>query len=329
MTDYLWDGSGEPDPDVLRLERLLRPLGASASRPLPTVLPARPWRRVRVLAPFLATAAVILLMVASALLTARQPSWDVAAISGQPRVGWTMVESAGRMGVGDTLTTDGASRARIDVSTIGQVTIEPNSSVRLVSTTEGRHRLALAHGTIHAFIVAPPGQFVVDTKSATATDLGCIYTLEMDERGAGRLSVTAGWVAFEYDGRESFVPAGASSLTDPVHGPGTPRYDDTTETFRAALNRFDATGDRDALRTVLAAARPRDAMTMFHLISRADANERSAVVDALAARAPMPEGVTRDGVLQLNRAMLDQWWDALGLGEATWWRRWKLKTKVS
>lgn len=322
--DYLWDGSGDPDPDVVRLEQLLGRLRSTTAPPPLTRQPSAPdARRLAALAPFLAVAAIVLLMVGSAWSTLGRPSWEVASISGQPRVGSTAVESVGRLAVGDTLTTDGASSARIEVSTIGQVTIDPNSSVRLVSTSEGHHRLALAHGTLHAVIVAPPGQFVVDTKSATATDLGCIYTLQVDARGAGELSVMAGWVAFEYKGRESFVPAGASSLTDPITGPGTPRYDDTSAAFRDALNRFDASSDRDALRAVLAAARPRDAMTLFHLISRADASERGAVVDALVARAPMPDGVTRDGVLQLDRAMLDRWWDSLGIGEATWWRKWK------
>jgi hypothetical protein len=37
----------------------------------------------------------------------------------------------------------------------------------------------------------------------------------------------------------------------------------------------------------------------------------------------MPVAVTRDAVLRLDRAALDQWWDALGLDEASWWRKWK------
>src|SRR5262249_18008369 len=139
--------------------------------------------------------------------------------------------------------TDAVSRARMDVGTIGQVTIDVNSRVRLVDTRAGRHQLALERGTLHAFITAPPGQFIVNTPSSTATDLGCVYTLHVDEDGRGLLSVTAGWVAFEYKGRESFVPAGASSPTDPDFGPGTPRYDDADETFRRALDEIDA---RDA-----------------------------------------------------------------------------------
>jgi len=37
----------------------------------------------------------------------------------------------------------------------------------------------------------------------------------------------------------------------------------------------------------------------------------------------MPLGVTRDAVMNLNRAALDLWWDSLGLQDASWWRKWK------
>ena len=70
-------------------------------------------------------------------------------------------------------------------------------------------------------------------------------------------------------------------------------------------------------------ARPHDNMALWHLIARVAAADRAVVVDALSARAPMPATVTREAVLRLDRAALDQWWDALGLDEATWWRRWK------
>jgi len=37
----------------------------------------------------------------------------------------------------------------------------------------------------------------------------------------------------------------------------------------------------------------------------------------------MPPSITRGAVLRLDSAALDQWWDALGLDEANWWRKWK------
>ena len=64
-------------------------------------------------------------------------------------------------------------------------------------------------------------------------------------------------------------------------------------------------------------------MTLWHLIPRVGARRSRAVVDALAARVPMPAGVTREAVMRLDTPALDQWWDTLGLDEASWWRKWK------
>ena len=57
--------------------------------------------------------------------------------------------------------------------------------------------MSLSKGAIHARIWAPPKQFFVNTPSATAVDLGCEYTLQVDEDGGGLIRVTLGWVSFE------------------------------------------------------------------------------------------------------------------------------------
>jgi hypothetical protein len=251
--DYLWDPSSAPDPEVERLERLLGRLRSKAPAPdltqvrsaallgprYATVKGSR-FTSARFLVPALAAAAAIVAMVGLTWQTTRgMRSWEVSRMTGQPRIGSAPLTATGRLGVGQTLFTDAASRARLDVSTIGQATIDTDSRVRLVDTRQGHHKLALERGTLHAFITAPPGQFVVDTPSATATDLGCVYTLHVDEDGTGMLSVTAGWVAFEFNGRESFVPAGASARTDPRVGPGTPRFDDAAKDLQVALDDLD------------------------------------------------------------------------------------------
>jgi hypothetical protein len=343
--DYLFDGSGTPDPDIERLERMLGRLRSTASAPpiaidgeRRTANDERPYLGARFYVPALAAAAAIALMVgltwtnaalapSPADATAGKASWEVSVLIGTPRIGASVLVGDGRIAVGQTLTTDEGSRAKMAVSDIGQVTVDERTRVQLVETRDGHHRLALERGTLHAAIAAPPGQFVVSTPSATATDLGCVYSLHVNDDGSGMLTVEAGWVAFEERGRESFVPAGASSRTDRVNGPGTPRYDDTAQAFRDALDDID--NGRDAvrrtasLRFVIQHARGRDAMTLWHLIPRVDGADRGAAIDALAARVPMPGAITREAVLRLDRAVLDRWWDALGLNEASWWRKWK------
>src|SRR5262245_8951893 len=326
--EYLWDRSGPPDPDVERLERMLGRLRSTPPVPQLPQLPPRATgvRTARYVAPLLAAAAVIALMIGSTWRSTRGGSFEVARLDGEPRIESTALSGAGRIAVGQTLVTNAASRARVSVSTIGNVTIDPNSRLRLVDTRDGRHQLALDRGTLHASITAPPGQFIVDTPSARATDLGCAYTLHVDEDGTGVISVTAGWVAFERNGLESFVPAGASARTDPTRGPGTPRYDNESQAYRDALDDFDY-GDparrREALQRVLQLGGNGDAITLWHLVSRVDPADREAVVDALADQAPMPAGVTREAVLLGDKAALDAWWDALGLRDTAWWRTWK------
>ena len=274
------------------------------------------------------TVAALLLL--TALATSWQywrltrPSWEVSRLEGKPRVGWSALGETGRIAVGDWLETDSSSRALISVGNIGEVEVDPDTRVRMVRARDTEHRLRLARGTLHVTISAPPRYFVVDTPSAVATDLGCMYTIEVNRDGIGHLNVQFGWVAFELNGRESFVPADATCETRPFVGPGTPHYEDAPAELIASLKRFDfENGGDSALATVLSNARKADAFTLWHLLARTAGEARSRVYDHLANLVPAPEGVTRDGILRLDRDMLELWWNALGLDHASWWRIWK------
>ncbi|HYC70171.1 MAG TPA: hypothetical protein VEB66_03130 [Opitutaceae bacterium] len=239
--------------------------------------------------------------------------WSVAALAGAPRIGRDVVTTEGRWQAGQWLETDGQSRARLDVGRIGELQVEPNSRLRLVNTAEHDHRVELARGTLSAFIWAPPRLFFVETPSATAIDLGCAYTLTVDDAGAGTLHVTSGYVALEHGGRESIVPAGLMCLTRPGAGPGTPFAAAAPPELRDALARFDFAADRSALARVLAAAGDRDAITLWHLLERAPAAARAAVYDRLAGLVPPPAGITRAGVVGGDAAMRARWALELGL----------------
>lgn len=257
-------------------------------------------------------AALVLTLGAAAVWIYRQesrPSWEVARLIGAPMIGNSRIGQTGQLGVGQWLETDSASRARISVASIGQVEIDPNTRVRLLETRVTEHRLELARGRMSAHIWAPPRLFFVDTPSAVAADLGCAYTLEVDDQGASLLRVTSGWVALQLRDRESVVPAGAACATRRGVGPGTPYFEDASQTFRAALTKLDFENgtDTSVLKGLLAEARVRDTLTLWHLLYRVGGNDRTLVYDRLAALTPPPPGVTREGVLQLDEKMLRLW----------------------
>jgi hypothetical protein len=130
-------------------------------------------------------------------------------------------------------------------------------------------------------------------------------------------------VGFEQDGHESWVPAGAECVTRAGKQPGTPYFVDAADPFRAALARVDFEHDQAVLDAVLALARPRDALTLWHLLPKTTGAAQGRVYDRLANLAPSPSGVTREGVLKGDRQMLDRWWDVLGYGDSSFWRIWK------
>jgi hypothetical protein len=158
-------------------------------------------------------------------------------------------------------------------------------------------------------------------------DLGCAYTLEVGDDGRSVVTVESGWVSFENDGHESFIPAGARSVTWKGREPGTPFFTDADPRFVIALEALDAAApgsahQQEALAALLPVARRDDALSLWHLLARLEGEQRGAVYDRLAALVPPPAGVTRDGVLRGERAMLDAWWNGLELGDVDWWRLW-------
>src|SRR5947209_5089622 len=310
--DYLWDRSGEPDPELAHLEEVLGTLRWSKTDS------GRAWTRrlghPYAILRFVAAAAVIVGIAMAVLLykvqTGSPTSWQLSVAGEKPKP----------MRTGQLVETTGNTRGTIESEFVGRVDIEPASRLRLLAASENEQRLALDHGTIHALIWAPPTRFVVDTPAAKTVDLGCEYTLHVGNNGDGLLSVEMGWVAFEWHGLESFIPAGAACRTRPGHGPDTPYFVDAPAEFKNAIAAFDLNGNRQALEAALGAARQRDGLTLWHLLQRTHGDERGEVFDRFTQLLSLPKNVSRAAILRGDKASMDAAWDALQLGNTGWWR---------
>lgn len=308
---YLWDKTGPVDADIERLER---ELGRFRHEHGPFRLPER--RRILPRA-MLAAAAVLLAAagVAWVALEGARPRWRVESLQGTAVAGAAPVNVPRALPAGQGVETDGASRAKLKMGRVAEISVGPNSRLRLLPSRTVEQRLALDRGTIAAKIWAPPRFFVIQTSSAFAVDLGCAYTLSVDDAGVGLLRVETGWVSFERDARESIVPAGAACATRPGKGPGTPYYEDAAPEFRGALESLDlGTGGEEVLATVLSGARKRDGLTLWHLLARTAGRNRERVCDRLEQLVPRPPGVTREAVLQGDARGLERWrWELEGM----------------
>lgn len=281
-----------------------------------------PRRLRRAALPLAVAASVALLCVAAGRRYVFDPqnrsaAWSVAAMAGEPSLAQTRVHGARQFQVGQWLETDARSRAKVNVGSIGEVRVEPNSRVRLVAAKGDHHRIELARGKMDALIWAPPRLFFVDTPSATAIDLGCAYTLAVDDEGDGELHVTAGYVALEHGDREAIIPYGLKCHTRRGVGPGTPYAAEASPELRAALDIFDfgPTAEQPAaLQSILALSGKAEDITLWHLLARTNAADRAAVYDTLAQLSAPPPSITREGILSGDDTMRRAWGLALGIG---------------
>jgi hypothetical protein len=212
---------------------------------------------------------------------------------------------------GQVLQTGTASEAQIQIADIGQLLVSPNTRIRLLLTRSDQHRIALDRGKVEAQTWAPPRLFIVDTPSASAIDLGCKYSLQVQDDGSSLLHVTVGLVALEREGRETIVPAGAFCRTRRGAGPGTPFFEDASAELQDALQKVDSLEPgyerTRQLEIVLRAAHVRDALSLWYLLPHVDADSRGLIYDRLAQLLPPPPEVTRAGIVALDQKMLRFW----------------------
>ena len=307
--DYLWDPAAVPDPEIQRLEALLRPVAYTAT-PLREIPTPRRAPRLRIGA-WSALAAAAVLAVGALYATRRVTvtPWAVTAERGVPVVRGASGEPAhGALARGGVVETDARSTAVIAVGRIGRAELGPDSRLRLLGDGVSEHRLALERGTMHASIDAPPRYFLVQTASALAVDLGCVYTLTADERGNGLLMVEEGEVELQLgDVRVAVLAGNAASLRN-GRGPGLPYPMHASNALRRAVAAYDADPRNGAaLDAVLAAADEHSTITLWHLLQRAAPEARERVYARLATIAPPPATATRERVLRGESGALQRW----------------------
>ncbi len=327
---YLWDRSGPPDPDVVRLEKLLAPLKHDATL-APVSLETR--RRNRNIAIAGAALLAIAAVVAWVFLTKPPPQEDqpvaktscgtpakgshaFRAVGGSVKCG-AEERASGFLPTGSVFETPKGTTATLEIGKLGTVSIEPESKLMLLSADEKMQSLDLVRGTVRAKIDAPPRLFIVKTKKADAVDLGCEYELTVDDEGHGMLSVSYGSVALERENRAPTLVVENTYCKIGPNGPGTPLSKNASQELRNAADELDA-GDATAFDRVLAAAGPNDTATLWHVMRRMDADERGRAWDALAKIVPPPKDAPREAVVRGERPAIASYKEAL---TPSWFQR--------
>jgi hypothetical protein len=238
------------------------------------------------------------------------------------------VSGGGSFGVGSPLRVDNAP-ATVEIARLGILNAKPGTQLELNTTGPTQHRLTLSRGEIDVRVWAPPGRVGVHTPAGDVIDLGCIFSLAVDEDGAAHLTVHTGWVNLVNTHGNSFVPAGASASMMAEREPQVPLYDDASDTFKRAVRALESNtevGDPSSIGTITQEARPRDAITLLLLssIDGLDRNTRTALLETAnkLQPAPTPDAVQR--IVNGDAQLFWQWYDSLPLPSLkNWWANWR------
>jgi hypothetical protein len=148
--DYLWDGSGEPDPEIENLEQLL---GKYRYTQRPLELPARPTRRIPLQ---LAAAAAIVLMVLAGLWVMRSRSTEAVK---QPMAEVTQPED----------------KKVDDAPALQQLAVNPPAIKETVTRVANRRVAGKSK---------PEEEMLVDTPAGeTDAEIGIAFDLDAEESG--------------------------------------------------------------------------------------------------------------------------------------------------
>jgi hypothetical protein len=324
---YLWDGTGEPDSEIVEFERALASFRYD-QRPiaLPDVSMGKRGRghwNLRLAFAAIAIASFFIGTVVFFAVRHHRHTWELTVQVGHPEINGVVYDKA-MVAIGQSIRTDHISEAKLYLANVGTLQLYGDSDMSLVESRASRQRVFLRYGNVHAAIDAPPSVFIVDTPAARAIDLGCEYDLTIDPDGNGTLKVTAGWVQLVFSDRQSLVPQGASARI--AHGGllSPPYFDDASPEFKELLIQFSTDQDHTEaermakLQQILAHARKKDSYTLIHLLRDAtDRDERLILFERLSELIPPTPGLARETIADATPLELEPWWkkihDALGL----------------
>ncbi len=322
--DYLWDRKGAADPVVHQLEQALRPMRQAADAQQAIERRARRLRPVRWWIPA-GIAATLLLALGTAWVATAPVPWSTQTIRGRPRIDVVQQSTEGVVTERRTIETPAGSEVRVHVGRIGQVLVGPGSRLYIDGAGAGARTLLLERGSLVARISAAPGDFVVNTPSAKAVDLGCVYRLTVDSAGNGSLVVVEGAVRLEAHGITVTAPAGHEASILNGGRLGLPRSLDATMEQRAVVNEIDTLGVTPArVAHLLRLADASSVVTLWHLLQRVTGDERRNVVERLVRYVPAPPGVLPESLWSNDGPSMKRW-EALVMpgstNASTWWRR--------
>ncbi len=208
--------------------------------------------------------------------------------------------------------TDANSGVVIAIPKLGRLSLEPLTEIKLVNDTENSSRVFLYKGKVKISTLIQNKQFSVETMNAAFTENLTDFSVEQLSSGITHVEINSGSLTistlnqvFRLPGKYKCDILTKNSYNIPVHM-------DASVNFLYGLKEFELGNiNIEILSRILDAASVKDIFSLWHLIKKANRIYRPIIFDRLNSLSPVPEKVTKEGVMQLNNEMMNTWLDKM------------------
>lgn len=250
-----------------------------------------------------AVLAVVIIFIAVKLIFSKS-GWEIIQFSGQPKIDNMIINKGDTFPPQATVTTDQNSSLTIVIPEIGRIMIDNSSTVKRL---ESGFAFNIEEGQIKKFEGDASDVFKVVTPLANFTELykGGAFRLKVENGGTCKLKVESGWVIVTVKEFDSYVPKNFDCLI--TRGKyAIPYPSDSSPQLISLLEGFSGVND-PSVGTILSMMTKKESLSLWHIIPLVSTENRSIAFDRLNELIPAPSGVTKEGILALNKTMLLDW----------------------
>lgn len=264
---------------------------------------------------------IMLAIFIAILYFSRMPTtfWQVDKIKGNPVIENQSINDGGALPNGKWLKTDAVSEALLKSGIIGDIYIAPQSEIKLAAFNKKEYRLYIKTGKISAKTWSPPHFFKIEIPSGEVIDLGCAFSLEVNNDNTSELQVFSGWIGLKTGNEKIIIPAGMSCRTHEDGRIIIPYNINTSVEFKNALEMYEDNNKSTVLQNILTNAGKIDEVSLWYLLEEANPPDKRLIYDKLAEYVLPPENVNYNGILNGDNTMMLSWWEKLGCGSKALW----------
>ncbi|MBE0552023.1 MAG: sigma-70 family RNA polymerase sigma factor [Ignavibacterium sp.] len=247
---------------------------------------------------------LIVIIAAYIFITSPSGGWEVISSSGQPKIDNSIVNKGDSFSSESNIETNAGSSVTVAIPEMGRLLID-NSS--FVSRTKNSNEVKVDKGQIRKFEGDASNVLTVLTPLAKFTELykGGAFRLHVEDNGMCKLTVESGWVIVNIKEFDSYVPKNFGCLI--TRGKyAIPYPSDSSPQLIGLLENFSGIND-PSIGTILSLMTTKETLSLWHIIQLISTENRSIAFDRLNELIPVPSGVTKAGILALNKTMLLDW----------------------